>query len=405
MTINPNKERVLTYPDWHDEMRSWKGHLTGTSIGKMYGVSANYVGQLLSDNWRAYLLKINLRTRLYRPTFQDALDALATPGCKITFKPVKAKTLIEKAGGRRPSTPEQEPNVGKLREFETASMFRDGKTLKGGLIRCKKCEETATYYNYQGTVSTEHLAKEFSRTGWLVGSNPNQDICPNCRDKRTEKNIYRATEETAKETAMKVFAEPLKSEIEVIKGPVSEAALAKLPVLPGAPAQTTSLKAAPVVVLTEGSKMDRTERRLVFARLNDLYQDEKTGYSGEWTDAKVAADLGVPVSWVTEVRDADFGPELNASILADKSADITEMGTRMERLIVLIDKKMEQLQGLDEKVDAAIKTVEEAIARFEELQKNLLTEDKHMEGLTKQFQEDVKTFQKMFNDFRGETAN
>lgn len=50
------------------------------------------------------------------------------------------------------------------------------------------------------------------------------------------------------------------------------------------------------------------ERRLIFAKLNDVYLDEKTGYSGSWSDKKVAEDLGVPWKWVEDIRSQNFGP-------------------------------------------------------------------------------------------------
>jgi hypothetical protein len=58
--------------------------------------------------------------------------------------------------------------------------------------------------------------------------------------------------------------------------------------------------------------MSRDDRRIIFARLNDVYVNERTGYSEQWTDKRVAEDLGVPRAWVSEVRDRDFGPDHNA---------------------------------------------------------------------------------------------
>jgi chromosome segregation ATPase len=153
--------------------------------------------------------------------------------------------------------------------------------------------------------------------------------------------------------------------------------------------------------ILDNRPMDRTDRRLVFSRLNELYVDEKTGYSADWTDAKVAQDLGVPVDWIAEVREADFGPELNASIRAKSFTDLQKLGESIERHILLIDKKIEQMQSLDAKITDAMKACNEAIDRFEELSKSLESEDKRVEDLLDAFNKDVIEFKKMFADLAG----
>ena len=51
-----------------------------------------------------------------------------------------------------------------------------------------------------------------------------------------------------------------------------------------------------------------SDRRIIFAKLEEIYIDEVKGYSGNWTDEKVSRDLGVPRAWVSEVREINFGP-------------------------------------------------------------------------------------------------
>ncbi len=55
--------------------------------------------------------------------------------------------------------------------------------------------------------------------------------------------------------------------------------------------------------------MTRDERRLIWAKLDEVYVDEKAGYSAGWTDARLAEDLGVPRAWVSTIRDENFGPD------------------------------------------------------------------------------------------------
>lgn len=55
--------------------------------------------------------------------------------------------------------------------------------------------------------------------------------------------------------------------------------------------------------------MTREEKRVIFAKLNDVYLDEKSGYSEGWGDGRVAHDLGVALEWVRLIREDSFGPD------------------------------------------------------------------------------------------------
>lgn len=51
----------------------------------------------------------------------------------------------------------------------------------------------------------------------------------------------------------------------------------------------------------------REERRIIFAKLEDVYEGEATGYSKGWSDHRVADDLNVPRAWVELIRSENFG--------------------------------------------------------------------------------------------------
>lgn len=53
----------------------------------------------------------------------------------------------------------------------------------------------------------------------------------------------------------------------------------------------------------------RDERRIIFAKLDQVYLDETRGYSPGWSDIKTAQDLGVPMKWVSAIREENFGIE------------------------------------------------------------------------------------------------
>jgi hypothetical protein len=57
-----------------------------------------------------------------------------------------------------------------------------------------------------------------------------------------------------------------------------------------------------------GRVMDRSDRRVIFNKIDENYTDEKSGYKVGWTDQKIATDLGVPLAWVKGIREENFGP-------------------------------------------------------------------------------------------------
>ena len=73
------------------------------------------------------------------------------------------------------------------------------------------------------------------------------------------------------------------------------------------------------------TEMSRSDRRIIFAKLEEVYQDEEIGYRNPWTDVTVARDLGshIPVAWVAQVREENFGP-------AKDNGEIRGMLTRVE---------------------------------------------------------------------------
>ena len=65
--------------------------------------------------------------------------------------------------------------------------------------------------------------------------------------------------------------------------------------------------------------MDREDRRIITEKLDDVYGDR--GYRGSWTDTTLARDLNVPRAWVSEVREAFFGPEGSNPLLDEYTAE------------------------------------------------------------------------------------
>lgn len=109
----------------------------------------------------------------------------------------------------------------------------------------------------------EAIEQYFRNHGWTVGKKPRADRSPACTSKGSEKPVTQAAKQETK----------------------------------------------PELTLVEPREMSRDDRRIIFAKIDEIYIDEKQGYVAPWTDAAVAQDLGVPRAWVKQVRDEMFGPE------------------------------------------------------------------------------------------------
>lgn len=122
--------------------------------------------------------------------------------------------------------------------------------------------------------------------------------------------------------------------------------------------------------------MTRADQRIVFAKINDHYGDETTGYVPPWDDVKIAADLGVPREWVTEVRETHFGVEHRKVTREELNATMRELRNGMTNLQVKIadlQKEREgvivQLRAVNAELEASAGQVEALASRLDEVEK------------------------------------
>lgn len=96
--------------------------------------------------------------------------------------------------------------------------------------------------------------------------------------------------------------------------------------------------------------MSREERRIIFERLNAVYLSEKVGYSEDWSDEKVAADVKAPRAWVSVVREEMFGPDINEHSIRIFT-EAKELLTEINIIKQSADPIVQQLQKLIAKAD------------------------------------------------------
>lgn len=397
----------IEYPAWHDEARKlYAEGKTKEFVSDTFGMTNSMRSQILTPGWKSYCV-------LRRIGFSYNKSLGGVPGIsknidKYEFIPVDAPTpkQIEDSGRDRASrssmyakkiTQEAPAMANAVREFQPARKFEHGKTLTGARIVCSSCGKADEYFNYSGTVNPAHLSKEFSRMHWVVGGHSRSDKCPECaKSLRPKSNVtpIKPVEEPVEQVTVAVA---IVDQVEAITIPepvvvVPEPVVVKLP-------------DAPIAVSTppkiDAGEMGKTERRIIFAKLNDVYLDEKVGYADDWSDAKVAQDLGVPVEWVALVREPDFGPEITKELKAAAAKSLDDLQGKIERHILLIDGKLEQSRSIDEKLEKAVKEAEAANDRLDELLVALETHDKQIEGLLKTYQADVAEFKIIVAKLKG----
>lgn len=193
------------------------------------------------------------------------------------------------------------------RAFQPVMARRDGQSHKTYTLTCGKC----------GVVSSglvcDLVPKKFQQRGWEVGRREVDDRCPNC------------VEEAKK-----------RSERKVIQMPQPE------------------LKPEPP------RQMTREDKRLIIAKLDEVYDGEDRGYGSGWTDERVAKDMGIPRAWVSEIRVDLFGDlEMNEDIRAAAAREVTDMHKRLQDAMKDFEKAQKAAVQIFAEVQSDLKKMRE----------------------------------------------
>ena len=210
-------------------------------------------------------------------------------------------------------------------ELNNEGIVSSGGARRGCKIVCGSCNREESHFanNHGGSIPVEGMIKIFSRKGWSVGSHPKWDRCPACvskelQDKRKPNPAWKPSENGDAIVSVK--------------------------------------KADPPPVMT------KEDRRIIFAKIDEVYIDENSGYKPGWTDIKIALDLNVPRGWVTQIRSENFGDEgMNEDVraLVSEHEKLKIECEAMKDLLKTID--IPKLNGIREKIDA----MERGMQRFD----------------------------------------
>lgn len=197
------------------------------------------------------------------------------------------------------------------RKFEPVGAIVDGHPKTVSTLTCCECgaTETLSIRATRTILPSVVIAKKFQARGWSVGKNEKRDICSACQDKKKDKKMLNGTTEAPR--ANGTLHLPVKSEI-------------VLPVQP-APVQATGA--------AKPRAMEKDDSRIIFGKLNEVYLDEKEGYAPGWSDQRTAADLGVPLDWVQQLRSQFFGPLATNAQQRALDTDISKVVSEAKALV------------------------------------------------------------------------
>lgn len=216
--------------------------------------------------------------------------------------------------------------------FDRVSVPRGEKHCSAYVLTCRKCaNKEHVFLGRHGGLPTQIVVRKFRKLGWQVGHNRSNDLCPAHAEKPREH------QPNPKVQLIKNFGE--------------------MKMVQHAPRDVTANEAPNV--------MGREDKRLIFAKLHEVYLDESKGYSEGWTDKRVAEDLGVPRAWVEQVRNEVFGPlKENDEIrmLRDEiTKAIEKMRTQSTALLTAAEQEAKRLNSSAERLERRMGEIEKAL--------------------------------------------
>jgi len=159
--------------------------------------------------------------------------------------------------------------------------------------------------------------------GWDIDTKRKTVICHECIEALAET----IAEEKAEELAEKVLAE-IRQEPEQPPAPVAPVAPEPAPIIEEVEIEEEVIMPETV----EKSAAARQAKRMVYALLEEGYDDKKKCYRTGWSDDKIADETGASVQLVAQVREEDFGPLGKPEELRNLEAQIASIADEASRL-------------------------------------------------------------------------
>lgn len=201
------------------------------------------------------------------------------------------------------------------RRYDLFTIMIDRKPEKVRRLFCSSCgQEGEIIDRTPDGLPPALIERRFKNKGWDVGKNDKHDLCPACVER-----IRNERRERRNGGKIKSFAA-----IENVFPLTPREA-------PPQPEERQDVQAT----AESPQEMSRADRRIIHAKLEEVYESEETGYRPGWSDAQVARDLGshIPVGWVAEERERAFGPAKDNSEVRDMLGRVTDATTITRQLL------------------------------------------------------------------------
>lgn len=243
------------------------------------------------------------------------------------------------------------------RYYPIVEIHMSGHKIPGHRLKCRNPE-----CGFEGEILDRNtppfasgmIERKFRDKGWEVGKNEKHDVCPKCVEaERVARRKRRHSQQSH-------------NVIELVKQPQTIAQGETMNT-------TTAAEEAP-------REMSREDKRIVYGKINEVYIDQNKGYQAPWTDQAVAKDLGVPVSWISMVREEMFGAAHDNSEIRDlldraktinqQAAGVLIDAKKLRDEAAELVKRCNTMNGTLTEIARAVETLNAATARIERAVKN-----------------------------------
>lgn len=233
--------------------------------------------------------------------------------------------------------------------FEPARVKYGDQFVRGFTTICARCgakgEVPCNTFRSHGAddhIVAALVARRFREQGWSIGGG-RRNHCPGCK---REIERVQAAERMRRKRALDAARKD---------ATVGENDMAQ---------QQNTV----VPLKTEPREATPEERRIISAKLDDVYDVKAGRYIAPWTDQAVATDLGVPRAWVSHVRALLYGEEASNPEIEAVLAEARDVLDRVKESSGKVAAAASQLAALKEdhaKLVTRAEMIERKIASIE----------------------------------------
>jgi hypothetical protein len=233
--------------------------------------------------------------------------------------------------------------------LEACTIKVEGQAKRGVRVWCCKCSRKEEVLansrrgsgggGYDDDIIERSLSDKFEKLGWKIGKNLHHNLCP---DHNKKENAIMAHNNNGK-------AQPPASDKVVLMNSAASISTPKQHPQTPSPSPKPSPSPAPLSAAPTPRGPSRDEKRIIFQKIDEVYVGETVGYSNNWSDKRLAADLAVPLSWVAAIREENFGPDIDeesVAVMTEAKALLEEAKTTIQSWMVRADQIEKTIQTI-----------------------------------------------------------